>query len=369
MGHLINAKEEVYRALAERLNRYPVGAPVNETLLSILHRLYTETEAMVGSKLPLQPLTLEKIADLTGMGRTELQKLLEDMSLKGLILDMPRRDGVYYMLAPMVVGFFEYTFMRVREDINMRELAELFEIYFKDEQVRDEFSGKDTKLMRTLVYEQLIPAAVESEVLTYERASEVIRQAEVGAVSLCSCRHKASHLGKACDAPLEVCLSLGNAARWVVAKGMARPATVDEMLRILDQTTQLGLVHICDNVLNQPAYMCHCCGCCCTILRNIKEYGKLATHPSNFIPALDEASCTGCGSCADACQIAAIALQDNAGSEQPAVNREICIGCSVCAAACPTGALTMTRRETIYTPPASQKEKFMRIAMEKGRLG
>ncbi|MFZ5592049.1 MAG: ATP-binding protein, partial [Bacillota bacterium] len=219
------------------------------------------------------------------------------------------------------------------------------------------------------VYEQLIPAAVESEVLTYERASEVIRQAGVGAISLCSCRHKANHLGKACDAPLEVCMSLGNAARWVVAKGMARPATVDEMLRVLDQTTQLGLVHICDNVLNQPAYMCHCCGCCCTILRSIKEFGKHATHPSNFIPALDAESCTGCGSCAAACQIDAINMLECNGNEQPAVNREMCIGCGVCAAACPTGALTMSRRETIYTPPASQKEKFMRMAMEKGRLG
>ncbi len=41
MGHLIDAKEQVYRALAERLNRNPVGAPGSEVLMEILHHLYT----------------------------------------------------------------------------------------------------------------------------------------------------------------------------------------------------------------------------------------------------------------------------------------------------------------------------------------
>ena len=59
MGHIINAKEEVYRALAERLNRNPMGTPINETLMEILHRLYTESEAMVGSKFPMVPMKLD----------------------------------------------------------------------------------------------------------------------------------------------------------------------------------------------------------------------------------------------------------------------------------------------------------------------
>ncbi|MDR3586492.1 MAG: (Fe-S)-binding protein, partial [Desulfosporosinus sp.] len=45
MGHLVNDKDQVYRILAERLNRNPVGAPINDTLMTILHRLYTESEA------------------------------------------------------------------------------------------------------------------------------------------------------------------------------------------------------------------------------------------------------------------------------------------------------------------------------------
>ncbi|MFZ5643231.1 MAG: ATP-binding protein [Bacillota bacterium] len=369
MGHLTHDKDEVYRLLAERLSKSPEGAPINETLMAILHSLYTESEALVGSKFTLLPMTLEQIAGITGISADQLKTILDGMADKGLILDIPRKDTFYYMLAPMVLGFFEYTFMRVRDNVNMKDLAELFQTYFHKKEVRDEFAGSDTKIMRTLVYESLIPLAVETEVLTYERAGEIIRQSGGGAISICPCRHKATHLGKACEAPLEVCTSLGSAAEWVIRRGMGKPATVDDLLRVLDETEKLGLVHNCDNIMNKPAYMCHCCGCCCVILTGIKEFGAYTTHPSNFIPALEAETCIGCGTCADSCPIRAITMQDEGnGMEVPVVNKEICLGCGVCASACPSAALTMNRRPVLHVPPKNTKEKLIRMASEKGRI-
>jgi len=366
MGHIVNAKDEVYRILAERLNKNPVGTPINDTLMEILQRLYTESEAVVGGKFPLLPMKLDQIAGITGIKEDELKTILEGMADKGLVLDIPRKDTVYYMLAPMVVGFFEYTFMRVGSSANLREMAELFEKYFGGEEVRREFSGADTKIMRTLVYENLIPLAVETEVLSYERAAQIIRESGGGAISTCPCRHKASHLGKSCGAPIEVCTSLGAGAEWVVRRGMGKPATVDELLQVLDLTEKAGLVHNCDNVLNKPTYMCHCCGCCCVILRGIKETGHYTTHPSNFLPAVDPEACTGCGTCAESCHIGAITMDTE--KDVPVINTQKCIGCGVCANACPSGALTMTRKPTLYVPPKDAKEKFLKIAMEKGRI-
>lgn len=368
MGHLLHNKDEVYRALAERLNREPVGAPVNDTLMEILQRLYTESEAMIGSNFPLLPMKTEKIAGLVGMGPEQAKPLLDNMADKGLLLDFPRRETSYYMIAPMVIGFFEYTFMRVRNEVNMQELAELFQTYFQSPEIRREFSGVKTRMMRTLTYEKLIPLAVETEVLTYERASEIIKEAGGGSLSLCACRHKALHLGKACDAPLEVCTSLGPAAEWVVRRGMGRAATVDELLRVLDHTEELGLVHNCDNVMNNPAYICHCCKCCCVVMTGINQFGLSSTHPSNFIPALDPEKCSGCGICADKCPIAAITMDDEgSATEFPAVKNEICLGCGVCVSSCPNGALFLDRRSVLYCPPETSKDKFGRIAREKGR--
>ncbi len=370
MGHIVNAKEEVYRALAERLNKNPVGAPLNEALMEILHRLYSVAEAEVGSKFPMLPMPLGKISDITGIGENKLQEILESMCQKGLVLDLPRRDGTLFMLTPMVVGFFEYTFMRVRENQNMRELAELFNRYFSHGEVRREFFGGDTKMFKTLVYESLIPAVVETEVLDYEKASEIIRQSGGGSLGMCSCRHKAQHLGEACDAPVEdVCTSLGGAARWLIHRGLAKPASVDDLLRVLERTEKLGLVHLGDNVMKNPAYICHCCGCCCQVLRTINETGGIAVHPSNFIPAVETESCVGCGACAEACHINAITMQTGAGGDEiPVIDKDKCIGCGVCAGACPSEALKMERRLVLHVPPADKREQFARIAKEKGRI-
>jgi ferredoxin len=372
LGHIVNSKEEVYRALADRLNKNPVGAPVNEFLMEILHRLYKESEAKVASKFPVFPMKAEDIAEATGIAPGELKKILENMADKGLVVDIPRSDGTYYMLSPMVVGFFEYTFMRSGEGINMRELAELFENYFQSEGVREEIFGAPTKMFKALVYERLIPAAVETEVLSYEKASEIIRQSGGGALSLCACRHKASHLGSTCkaQAPLEdVCTSLGNAAFWLVSHGFARYATVDELLRVLEKTEKLGLVHLGDNVLNKPAYICHCCGCCCGVLRTINETKIMSVSPSNFVPVVDAELCNSCGTCAERCHIEAIKVdqvEENQGI--PVIDESLCIGCGVCAGGCPTGALSMRRRTVLHVPPKNKKEQLISIAREKGKL-
>ncbi len=368
MGHIINAKEEIYHALAERLSKTPEGAPINEDLMAILHRLYTENEALVGSKFSSIPMTLDKIASITGIEGNDLKVILDGMSDKGLVLDIPRKDSFYYMLAPMLVGFFEYTFMRTGDHASLKELAELFETYFHSEGVMKEIAGFDTKIMRTLIYESIIPLAVETEVLDYELATEVIRQSGGGAITMCACRHEASHLGTACDAPLEVCMSLGKAAEWIVRKGLGKAATVEDLLGVLARTQELGLVHLCDNVMNKPTYICNCCGCCCKVLRGINEQQVFATHSSNFIPSLELESCLSCGICSEKCQIRAITMLDQGdGMEVPVLNNEHCIGCGACAAACPSGSLTMERRLVLKVPPVDSRDKFRRMAKEKGR--
>ncbi|MEQ8200125.1 MAG: 4Fe-4S binding protein [Syntrophomonadaceae bacterium] len=368
MGHLSHSKDElVYQALAARLNREPVGIKVNETMMELLRRLYTESEAMVGSQFPVVPIRIEKIETITGMSADQLAPILESMAEKGLLIDVPRRETVYYSLTPIVIGFFEYTFMRARKETDLYALAELFATYFDDQVVRDLMAGSITRLERTLVYERLIPVAVETEVLPYERASELIRQAGGGAISLCACRHKASHLGKACDAPLDVCTTLYPAAEWIIRRGLGRPATVEELLDVLDRAEKMGLVHNCDNVMNQPAFLCHCCSCCCVVMTTITKYGKFPTHPSNFIPAPELDECTGCGICADRCPLKVIDLKDDddEGTGFPVVDAEMCLGCGVCASSCPTGAITMARRTRLYIPPRTARERNSLIIAEK----
>lgn len=79
-------------------------------------------------------------------------------------------------------------------------------------------------------------------------------------------------------------------------------------------------------------------------------------------------SCAGCGIWSDSCQIHAITMTDQGdGVKVPVVNTDICIGCGVCSSACPMGSMTMSRRSVLLIPPENLKEKFTRMAKEKGR--
>lgn len=365
MGHLASGKDEAYRALADRLSRLPVGAVVNETLFRILRLLYSETEAAVGSKFPLKPRPLAEIRELTGMPERELRAVLESMAGKGLVIDIPRKDTTYYMLAPMVVGFFEYSLMRAG-GATSRELAKLFEKYFHDPGVAEELFGSSTKMFKTLVYERYIPGLVRTEVLDYEKASAVIRASGGGGLSMCACRHKASHLGKPCRYPVEdICTSLGRPAEWLVRRGFARKASVDELLRNLERSYRLGLVLTGDNVIDEPAFICHCCGCCCGPLNAIKKFKVLSIQPSNFLAASDPSTCINCEACAESCHIGAIKIT---ASGEPQIDAGFCLGCGVCVAHCPSGAMRLERRETSYTPPQNKMAQLTAIAVERKRF-
>ncbi|WP_429158232.1 ATP-binding protein [Desulfitispora alkaliphila] len=362
MNHV--AKEEVFRALAKRLDKNPVGAVMSETLMQILYRLYTEDEARIGSAFPPMPVPIEKIAKATQINLDHLKAHLENMANKGLVIDAERKGKNYYMLSPLVVGFFEYTFMRVNKDLPMKELAELFEAYHHEEGVAEEFFGAETKMFQALGYEKVMEEDVKTEVLTYEKASQIIRDSGGGALTMCYCRHQMAHLGKNCDAPLEdVCTSLGNAAKWLIKRGFARPATTDELLRVLDRTAELGLMHLADNVQENPAYICHCCGCCCGLLRSINEHQVTSVHASNFIPKVNEDTCTACGICEESCHIAAIKVNETAN-----VDEERCLGCGVCVSKCPQQAMIFMRKDITRVPPLNKKEQMMRIAKEKRKI-
>ena len=365
MSHLNAGKEQAYQMLAERLSHFPVGVKIDDTLMAILQLLYSEQEAAVGSKFPMKPRPFAEIKDLTAMEDGLLREILSSMASKGLVIDIERKNTTYYMLSPVVVGFFEYSMMRV-DSPHLGKLAQLFDQYFQDKDVASEIFGSDTKMFRALVYEKYIPELISSEVLHYERASQVIRDSGGGALSLCACRHKNYHLNKPCRYPMEdICTSLGRPAEWLISKGFARRASVDELLKNLDRSYSLGLVLTADNVINEPAYICHCCSCCCGPLQAIIKHSVRAVQPSGFKPLLDKELCSSCDLCLESCHVKAISLSDTG---EYLINDDTCIGCGVCASACSSNALSMIENNRDYVLLGNKMAQLVNIAIEKNRF-
>ena len=385
MGHHGQIKAQ-YRDLARRLEASPVSMPEPDDPRAwqgwkeLLEIMFTTEQAELAVKLPIFPSSLATIARRLKTDPAQLKPRLDGMCDKGLVLDLvhPRTGEVKYLLAPPVVGFFEFSMMRAHDSIPKKRMAEALEAYthFDDAFCQEVFSH-DTVVGRALVQENALGenTAEVSEVLDWERATSVVRDARTIAVSLCYCRHKAEHLGTACEAPQEVCLSLNGGADFVLRHAFGRTIETAEALDMLDQSRALGLVQIADNVKNRPAYICNCCGCCCGQLQAINQYDLQGVNPSGFQPQLDDDQCNGCARCGKACPITAITMTAGrrTGSMKndlrPDINADRCIGCGVCATACTRGALKMERADNRRHVPANAMERSLRMVIESGRLG
>ena len=274
------------------------------------------------------------------------------MAEKGLVLDFRHKGRQFFMLPPVIIGLFEFVFMRSRGELPMEELAQLFEQYMNEEgQLARNVFRKQTQLSRSLVHEEALPKGDHTEILDWERASYLVDSATDVGVSMCACRHKAGLLNKACDAPVNVCLTLNLSVAPLERHGMAKRISNAEGLRILEECKAAGLAQTGDNVQRSVNYICNCCGCCCGEMQAIKRFDlPHAIVSSNWIACVGQDACLGCGKCVKACPAGVIELSEEAGEhgkkkKRAVIDEERCLGCGVCHGACKPGAISMRSRE------------------------
>ena len=193
-----------YSRLVDRLNLYPQGATPSKSLFEILKMLFSEREAELVAQVPVKPFTAKKAARIWKMDLREARKVLDELAGRAVLIDIERGDETYYALPPPMAGFFEFSLMRVRDDIDQKLLSELFHQYMNVEEdfIRELFTQGETQLGRTFVQEPALSQENALHVLDYERASEVIETASHIGVGMCYCRHKMHHMDRACGAAL-----------------------------------------------------------------------------------------------------------------------------------------------------------------------
>jgi len=365
-----------YSELVERLNRFPQGAPPSDLLYEILKLLFSEKEAALVSRMPINPFTAEKAAGIWKMDVSSARKILHDLSARAILVDIEQNGETVYCLPPPMAGFFEFSLMRVRGDMDQKMLSELLFQYLnlEDDFIRDLFTRGETQLGRTFVHEPALPRELTVQVLDYERTTEVIATATHMGIGVCYCRHKMKHVDRACNAPMNICMTFNTVAASLIKHGHARSVDRKEGLELLQLAYENHLVQFGDNVKRNVCFICNCCGCCCEAMIAARRFGVLhPVHTTNFIPEVHTETCVGCGKCVGICPVEAMTLVSANDPHKPKnkkakLQENICLGCGLCVRACSRGNVVLKPRAKRVITPLDSTHRIIVMAIERGTL-
>jgi len=240
--------------------------------------------------------------------------------------------------------------------------------------IKNLFTDGETQLGRVFVHEPVLSNENALHVLDYERATEVIKTASHMGVGICYCRHKMKHVGRACDAPMDICMTFNSSAESLIKHGFARQVDSAEGLDLLQVAYENNLVQFGENVREGVNFICNCCGCCCEAMIAARRFSTLnPIHTTNFIPRVSDEKCTGCGKCVEACPVEAMTLVSANDPNKPKrkkarVNEEICLGCGICVRVRSNDCLRLISRSERVVTPLNSVHRVVLMAVERGNL-
>jgi len=354
--------------------------PVNDTMIELLKILLDEEDLdfiMAFKRKPSQ--TMEQLKVSSKMSEGEILFHVKKLAKKGFIFNQPSSKGVMvYRLMPLVmVGVFEYTFMKKIEFTeDNKELAALFAKLFNElsDFIQENYDTVITLFQNMPPFDRTIPIldknvsgeeinieinekleVPEEIIIPTQKVEDLIKKFKDIAVGYCFCRHHQDLLGNPCKQTKlrENCFTFGKSARYVTEQGFGRIISQEKALKLIKESEKDGLVHKAwhphSDISKDETSICNCCEDCCGTFDWWRKGSTAMINSTNFISIIDKDSCVGCGTCIEKCPVGAIELN---GDDKAERNSDWCIGCGVCVHFCPENAISLKEgMRKVYVPP------------------
>lgn len=221
-----------------------------------------------------KPMTLEQIARKSGKDPERVQKLLDEMSVIGMIeYNWENADHHKQYVLPMFVpGCAEFMMMNDKQVEEHPILADFFENMSRLplEKVTPMVPPGGSGIgMHVIPVEKAIPAKQESA--SVEHISHWLKKyQDKYAVGACSCRRQQRVRGEGCgEIEGDLCIGVGDMADYLVETGKGHYITQEEVLEILERAERNGFVHQITNIDGEDKIfaICNCAPGVCNALR------------------------------------------------------------------------------------------------------
>jgi len=281
-----------------------------------LNEVVTDEMCEVALKMKVRhPYTLPQLVKMTKQNAEQLEKLLYEMAVVGLLeynWENPKREK-QYILPMYVPGSAEFFNMNAKQLEDHPKLGRFFE------RMSFEPLTKVTPMvpqggagigMHVIPVEKAIQAT--NDKLSVEQISHWLSKYEGKyAASPCSCRMSRKTYEEGCgDDPRDWCIGVGDMADYLVETHRGHYITKDEVLVILQRAEENGFVHQITNIdgENKIFAICNCNVNVCYALRTSLLFNTPNLSRSAYVARVTPENCVACGKCVEVCPAGAAKL-------------------------------------------------------------
>lgn len=331
------SQDDVFLYLLEKIN-YPSSSPSSSLVLDILRKIMTPEEAEFLLQLPGK---IEELAKKLNMEKELLENKLQGLTQRGLVI----KGRSSYFFPRGFVQLHDST-LSSSEEFIPPGVYDLWKDWYEaggSNDIVNELVAAKPPIARVIpTWKSLDISNIPSEVLLpYEDVRQIMKGAELLAVVGCPCRRSM----RRCKRPVNVCVQFNQTAELAINRRAGRKVSLEEIMTIVDEAEEAGLVHTVQNSTWVYHIMCNCCEDCCGIINSLIQSDRLSEGlaPSRFQAKIDQEPCTGCQVCVDRCPFNAIQMQKVPTSKKlkAYIEPKKCFGCGLCVFKCEQKAINL----------------------------
>ncbi len=384
-------RKQYLRQLAVLMNtRHRTPFPISQPLLDCFDVAVTDEEAELLLRLGPNAYSYPEAASMSGMPIEKFEPLFEGLVKKGFIWSRQDNGGERFLLAGIMLGWFEIYLAGGDESPDRREFARRLQVLFRSWGKMNIFPLRgllNSRARRSRPQQSILPPAkvggpIESRKIVVNQAikadpvkiypAQTVRElldqhSAIGAIALvhCFCRQYHRLIDESCrfQHPPLSCLAIGKLARHAAEYGTGRYISKEQARDLLDELESKGAVHQvfheCEDPEEPGVGICSCCWDCCAVFGSYNR-GIIPLHFKSYFEARikDSSLCNGCLTCVEHCPVSAITI----ASGKARIDGRKCIGCGQCELQCPEEAIRLIpNKRSVMLPLQKRSETRIRL--------